>query len=364
MSSQIPLHTLAGVTGAEVTAHAYRTEDGLDLSLLRFCRKPSGDAVLIVHGLTTSSDMFIMPEHRNLVSYLLDHGFTDVWTIDGRMSNRHPYNAGRHRFTLDDVALFDYPPALDLVRDAIGERRLHVISHCLGAVSFLMGLFGGVIDGVASVVANSAALTPRVPMWSQVKLAAAPDLLERVLGLPGIGPDWPTHPWLSRRGLVGRAVGFGHRECDQPACNMLSMMWGSGRPAMYHHDNLHEVTHRRGGDLYGPTGFQYYRHMHKMVRAGRAIKFDTRNPAHSVLPDDYLAGAAEIDTPVLLTTGADNRVFADSNVVCYQRLEAVAPGKHELEVFGGYGHQDIFMGRRSDRDVFPRITDFLKRQAG
>ena len=31
--------------------------------------------MLIIHGLTASSDIFIMPEHTNLVRYLLDNGF-------------------------------------------------------------------------------------------------------------------------------------------------------------------------------------------------------------------------------------------------------------------------------------------------
>lgn len=362
---RIPVHTLAGVPGADVTTHRFETGDGLDLSLLRFCREPAGDVVLIVHGLTTSSDMFIMPEHRNLVSFLLDNGFTDVWTLDSRMSNRHAYNAEAAPYSLDDVARYDYAPALRVIREAVGARGIHVISHCLGAVSVLMSIFGGV-EGVAgevrSVIANSTGLTPRVPAWSQVKLTVAPDLLQHVLRLDSIGPKWRERPLLSRAGLLARVVGLGHPECDEPACHMLSMMWGSGRPAMYHHANLHAETHRRGGDLYGPTGFEYYRHMARMVRAGRAVRHDGRK--HPDLPADYLAGAAEVRTPVLLTTGAENNVFADSNQVCYERLEAVAPGRHELEVFDGYGHQDVFMGRNAARDVFPRMLDFLKRQAG
>ena len=67
---------------------------------------------MIVHGLTTSTDMFIMPEHYNLVSYLLDNGYTDVWCLDMRMSNRHSYNLFPHRYTFDDIALYDYPPAI------------------------------------------------------------------------------------------------------------------------------------------------------------------------------------------------------------------------------------------------------------
>ena len=32
--------------------------------MLRFTRNEAGEAILIIHGLTTSTDMFIMPEHE------------------------------------------------------------------------------------------------------------------------------------------------------------------------------------------------------------------------------------------------------------------------------------------------------------
>src|SRR4029077_5626944 len=84
VNREIPLYTLEGVQDAEVTTHHFSTADGLGLSLLRFNRDPGNqarDSVMIVHGLTTSTDMFIMPEHDNLVSYLLDNGYTDVWCL-------------------------------------------------------------------------------------------------------------------------------------------------------------------------------------------------------------------------------------------------------------------------------------------
>ena len=108
-----------------------------------------------MHGLTSSSDMFIMPEHRNLVSFLLDNGFTDVWTLDFRMSNRFPYDAETHRYTLDDIAHCDHPAALRELRRHVGDRRVHVFAHCLGSVSFSMSLFGGAVDGITSLVCNS-----------------------------------------------------------------------------------------------------------------------------------------------------------------------------------------------------------------
>jgi lysosomal acid lipase/cholesteryl ester hydrolase len=362
MTRTIPLFTLEGVPDATITTHPFTTGDGLGLSMLRFVREPAGDVVLVIHGLTTSSDMFIMPEHTNLVRYLLDSGYTEVWTLDYRMSNRHPYNRSMHRHTMDDIALYDYPAALRTLRAQTGDRRVHVIAHCLGSVSFMMSLFGGAVDGIASVIANSAALTPRVPAWSQVKLTVAPAVMEYVLGFPYLDPKWSDEPRFTRGWLFSKAVDLFHPECGEPACHMLSLMWGTGWPALYGHDKLEAVTHSRSGDLYGATGLHYYRHVLKMVRAGRAVKYDPRDSRLAALPDDYLANAAEITTPVLLTTGDRNHVFADSNVVCYDRLKAVAPGRHELVVFPGYGHQDVFMGRNCHQDVFPAMIDFLKRQ--
>lgn len=362
MPREIPLYTLAGVRDAEVSTHYFPTEDGLGLSLLRFRRGgpgETGEPVMIIHGLTTSSDMFIMPEHENLVSHLLDRGFGDVWCLDFRMSNRFSYNLFKNRYTMDDIALYDFPPAIRLIREATGGKRVHVVCHCLGAVSFLMSLFGGVVDGIGSVIANSVGLTPRVPNWSRVKLQVAPFMVETVIGLPYLNPQWSEDPGLSRGKLFARAVSAFHRECDVPACHMLSLMWGTGWPALYSHDRLADVTHRRGGDLYGATSMHYYRHVRKMVRAGHAVKMDPGNPAHGRLPDDYLRNAAEVTTPVLFVTGDRNNVFRDSNIVCHQRLEEIVPGRHRLRILPGYGHQDPFMGATVAQDVFPHFVEFL-----
>jgi cholesterol oxidase len=368
MHRTIPLYTLEGVPDAEVRPYWFSTEDGLGLSLLRFSRAPrnpggpAAEAVLLVHGLTTSTDMFIMPEHDNLVTYLLDHGY-DVWSLDFRMSNRYPYNLFKSRYTMDDIALFDHPAAIETMRREIGDTPIHVICHCLGAVSFTMSLFGKAVDGITSVIANSVSLTPRVPGWSAVKLSVAPFLTETLMGLPYLNPAWDDDPGLSRGKLFAKAVSAFHRECDVPACHMLSMMWGTGWPALYEHENLAEVTHARSGDLYGATSVHYYRHMRRMLRAGRAVKMAPGDPVYDRLPDDYLADAADIRTPVLFVTGAENRVFADSNIVCHRRLEELAPGRHELLVLPGYGHQDTFMGEHVARDVFPHFLEFLGRHA-
>ena len=194
MTSPIPRYTLGGVTDAEMSLHPFATDDGLGLDLTRFCRAECDDVVLVVHGLTSSSDLFIMPEHRNLASHLLDTGFTDVWAVDFRMSNRFPYDSETHRYTLDDIAALDHPAALRELRRHIGDRRVHVVAHCLGSLSFMMSLFAGQLPGLASVTCNSVALTPRVPPWSRTKLRYGPPLLEYLAGIESLDPAFASGP--------------------------------------------------------------------------------------------------------------------------------------------------------------------------
>jgi lysosomal acid lipase/cholesteryl ester hydrolase len=285
MNREIPLYTLEGVRDAEVSTHPVTTADDLGLTMRRFSRGDSGDVVLLLHGLTASCDMFIMPEHRNLTTFLLDHGF-EVWTLDSRMSNRHSYNLGIHRFTLDDVALFDYPAAMSVLRAQVGDRRIHVIAHCLGALAFTMSLAAGTVTGVSSAVVNSAGLVVRIRPWTRAKLTVGPFVSEYVLGMPYLNPQWGDEPPLTRGWLLSRLNSVLHPECGVPACHMLSLMWGVGWPALYMHENLLPVTHARIGDLLQASAVHYDRHIRRMARTGRAVKSDPRNAAHKALPND------------------------------------------------------------------------------
>jgi cholesterol oxidase len=246
----------------------------------------------------------------------------------------------------------------------VGDRNLHVIAHCLGSVTLMMSLYGKAISGLASVIVNSVALTPRVPKWSKLKLTMAPFMVEHVLGFPHLNPRWCQDPTMTRGKLFSKGVSFFHRECDVPECHMLSLMWGTGWPALYSHENLADVTHRRGGDLYGATSMHYYRCVNKMVGAGsRPLKYDMDDPALASLPDDYFLYARDIKTPVLLTTGDNNHVFTDSNIVCHERLQALGATNTELVVYPNYGHQDVFMGEHVARDCFPAMLDFISRHS-
>jgi len=190
-----------------------------------------------------------------------------------------------------------------------------------------------------------------------------PFFMERIMDIPYVSPRWSDDPYLTRGKILSKFVSLFHRECDVPACHMLSLMWGTGWPALYEHENLADVTHRRGGDLYGGTNLNYHRHVLKMLKANNtAVKMYPGKAAHAALPGNYLEHAVEIETPVLFMTGRNNRVFTDSNILCFERLKMLAPANaHELLIVDGYGHQDVFMGKDVARDVFPQFLPFLNK---
>ncbi|RFS82617.1 alpha/beta fold hydrolase [Actinomadura spongiicola] len=363
MERLIPRFTFDGVKDADISTYPVTTEDGLGLHLTRFLREESDDVVLLIHGLTSSSDLFILPEIPNLASHLLDNGFTDVWALDFRMSGRYPYSTETHGFNLDDIALHDFPPAIAELRRHIGDRRVHVIAHCLGAVAFAMSMSAGTVTDIATLTCNSVSLTPRVPAWSKLKLSLGLWVLEYVIGLPFLDPRFGQARPFTRPWMVSRAVSVFHRECDVRACHMQSFQWGAGKPAMYEHSNLLPETHARVADICAGSGLSYYQHVRKMIKAGRAVRFADRDSRYAALPRDYLANAADVETSMLLLAPSNNRVFTDSNIHMHRLLERVAPGRHELAVLPGYGHLDPLIGKNAHLDVFPHIVDFLKRHS-
>lgn len=363
---EIPLYTLEGVKDAEISTHYFSTEDKLGLSLMRFRRQAEGDVVVLMHGLTTSTDMFIMPEHHNLVSYLLDRGY-EVWSFDWRGSVRHSYDLFPGRFNLDEIALYDHPAAMRVVREAVGpERRIHVICHCVGSITFMMSLCAGLVEGVSSVISNSVSLTPQVPGWSAFKLAVAPFLMNWILRFPNLNPRWAylPGPGIPQGKILAKFVSLFHRECEVPACHMVSFMWGSGHPACYEHENLPPVTHRRVGDLFGAVNVNYYLHIREMAKRKRAVKMHPGDPAYDRLPDDFLAQAAKVTTPVLFISGDRNHVFPGSNALSYETLKKLQPvDRNELRILPGYGHQDPFMGKSNHEDVFPHLVEWIERHS-
>ncbi len=344
------------------TLHPLTTADGLAISVSRLAHPQATDVCLLIHGLTTSSDMFVMPEHYGLAAYLHDQGF-EVWLADFRMSNHFGHNI-TGSFTFEDIAAYDWPAIVGFIRSAIGNRRLHVVAHCLGSATFHHALYGKSVDGITSVVSNSISLHARVHPWSFAKLVVAPFLVDKVLRLPYLDPGWAerenkSKPWLGR--AIARAVGLVHLECNEDACNMVSFIWGTGAPAIFQHDQMSPITHGRVGELFGPIAMPYFRNVRSAVWHNNTFGRYSDKPEHQRFPARYIDNVGDVRVPTLLLSGDKNNIFPGSNKLTAERIAAKGIDGYEYREIANYGHQDLFMGKDCDRDTFPVMVDFLHR---
>jgi Serine aminopeptidase, S33 len=344
---------------AELREFEIVADDGARIGLTRFRRGAGERSVVLIHGLTTSTDMFVMPEHDNLVEALLDAGWSDVWSIDWRGSCRLPHNTHHSRFNLDDVALYDFPAAFAAVRRHNGGRPIGVIAHCVGALALSMSIAAKLTGPLAGVVANSAFLTPTLPEQARLKLSLLPGLLRRAL------PEGYLPIDLSQVGLLSpRAVLFGMAAagstCKDPTCQMISFAWGSGDSSMWEHANIHPITHARLRELFGPAPLSFYEHLRKMASEHAVVRNDLADKRYDRLPRNALDVLDDWNTPLLLVNGVNNRVWTGTMTLCHEYLIDRHPHiDASLVEIPGYGHVDTIIGRAAALDVFPRMINWL-----
>ena len=342
------------------------SHDGLELGLTRITRGEAKASVLLLHGMTASADMFVLPETRNTVDVLLDNGY-EAWLLDWRGSCRLPHNEAGHPYTFDDVALHDIPAAVAAVRARIGARPLFVLAHCVGALTCALSLTAGLVPGLAGVVAQGVFLTPKMALGTRLRLSLLGEIGRRqakvipvdfrrvglwsrytpLFALASLSAEWSTR----RRG--GPA-------CADPTCQMLHhSAWGIGA-SLFVHDHLHPRTHDRPAELVGPAPTCILPHLRKVELARAVVAWHEGDPRYRALPSNALDEAHRIDCPILLLSGSQNGLWADSNQLCADVLARRHPSLDVRYVeVPDYGHFDAFVGRAAALDVFPHITRWL-----
>jgi len=358
-----PVHTSKGVSNADVTHYHVDTEDGLTIQVDRFKRSECRDIVVLIHGLSNSTDMFIMPEHYNLVQFLNNNEYTDVFSIDWRGSGRHKYNYIPNEYTFDHIVKYDLPAAFQRIREELPENtNIHVIAHCIGSVAMSAALSSEMVSGIKSFISNSVSFTPQVHKIAKFKLKVAPFFLDNIFRYPYLSPQIPYMPGNSFAKWLSIFQSLVRRECKEPACHMASFMWGWGFPAPFEHKNLHPLTHKRIKDLFGATTTYYYRHISKMIKNRESVPFHREKDFYH-LPESYLQNLVNVELPpTLLVSGNKNKIFPLSNKLSFEEIKKISPNQNiDYREIEGYGHQDIFIGQHAAEDIFPTFINFLNK---
>ncbi|MFQ1002336.1 alpha/beta fold hydrolase [Modestobacter sp. SSW1-42] len=331
--------------------------DGMRLNLHHVVgdRSATRGPVLLVHGAGVRADIFRPPGQLTVVDALLDDGY-DVWLENWRASA----DVVPTSWDLDQAAVHDHPEAVRTVVAATGADTVKAVVHCQGSSSFALSAVAGLLPEVDVIVSNAVSLHPVVPLGARLKLRRLAPLLAPLL--PYVDPGWgdAPPPHLLPRLMVA-AVQATHRECGNAVCKMASFAFGSGRPALWSHDELTTATHDWVRSQFGPVPMTFFAQMAESVRRGRLTPLG----AVDGLPDDILTAPPATDARFVLLAGETNRCFLpESQVRTYRYLDGHRHGHHRLHVLPRYGQLDVFLGRHASREVFPLILESLAAPAG
>lgn len=332
----------------------FNTADGRTANVVHVTgqRAPSKGPVLLVHGAGVRSNIFRAPVATTLVDDLLEHGW-DVWLENWRAS----IDLGPSEWTLDQAAVYDHPKAVDTVIEKTGADTLKAVIHCQGSTSFMMSAVSGLLPRVDTIVSNAVALHPTVPALANWKLQLSTPVIRRLTRF--LDPRWDVD---SAPGLLGRLIALWvhlvHHECDNQVCKMVSFTYGAGNPTLWSHDNLNDETHEWLRGEFASVPLSFFRQIARSVREGHLVSVD----GMAELPADFVSQPPQTDARVTFLSGEHNVCFTpDGQLRTFEFFERQAPGRHSVHVLPGYGHLDVFMGRRAATDVFPLIRHELER---
>jgi pimeloyl-ACP methyl ester carboxylesterase len=333
----------------------FQAGDGKPLSLrnVRGDTPPARGPVLLVHGAGVRSNIFRAPVKTSVVDALVAHGY-DVWLLDWRASIDLPPTY----WTLDQAALYDYPAAVKSILGATNQTQLKAIVHCQGSTSFMMSAVAGLLPEVTTVISNAVSLHPVVPTWSRAKLDWLVPLMKLVTR--HVNPHWG----VESRGLVPRfftwLANVTHHECHNKVCKLVSLIYGSGCPALWSHETISTRTHEWLKEEFGFVPLRFHQQMARCVRRGSLLSAESL-PG---LPADYVASAPKTDARFVLFAGEKNLCFLpESQARTHAYLDKIRRDYHTLHVLPRYGHLDIFMGEDAATDVFPTMLEELDRGA-
>ena len=334
-----------------LTAHSVTTSDGTEVRLTRYAMGDKGPVVL-APGYGNSARAFALETvPKSFAAYLAEHDY-DVWLFDYRASPDLPSSATQ--FTVDDIAMRDWPAAIAEVRRETGAESVQALGHCIGGLTLFMAIGGG-LEGVRSATFSALAGHPIPTPANRLRAyVRAPTVLRR-LGMPTISTDYRPDSRQDRAlERVMRTLPI-KRVHDSPVGRRIYFIYGD----VFDHDRIDEATMSESvPSVFGNGNMTFFEHMCVMVRrGGRAVDAQGR--------DVYLANTDRYRIPISLITGEHNRMFLPRGIeATHDMLRAAnGPELYTRHVVEGYAHLDLWLGRDAERDVFPIALAELERTA-
>ena len=333
----------------------FTTDDGRSLNLLHVtgAQTPTRGPVLLVHGAGVRANIFRPPVATTFVDALLADGY-DVWLENWRASIDLP----PCQWTLDQVALYDHPAAVQTVLSETGATRLKAVIHCQGSTSFTMSAVAGLLPNVEVIVSNAVSLHPVVTGQSRLKSQ---------LAVPVVGwlTDYLNPQWGAGRGedvdrmavhALRNLVNLTQTDCENGVCRFANFTYGAGSDVLWPHDQLNTAVHDWISGEFGAVPMTFFNQMARCIAAGQMVRHEDL-PG---LPEDYAAAPPRSMARFAFVAGRRNNCFSwQSQQNSQAWFNQHQPGRHSLKVFDDYGHLDVFLGQHAARDTFPYLLAAL-----
>ena len=332
----------------------FNTEDGVALRLTRYQGGTKGP-VMLVHGLGVSSRIFSTDTiDTNLLEYLYAHDY-DVWLLDFRVSIELP--AAKLNCNGDQIANYDYPAAIEVIKKATGCETVQAVVHCYGATTFFMSMLAGLKD-IRSIVCSQIATNIVVPTATKIKTGLhVPGFLEK------LGVDSMTAYVDKNESLLGKLYDkaldvYGMVEaqgqCNNPVCHRITFMYAS----LYRHENLNNLLHSNLHELFAEANIETLEHLALLCRRGILVNFKGE--------DVYMPHIERLNLPTRFISGAMNECYLpESTELTYKMLcENFGSDNFSRSTVPGYGHIDCMFGSNAVNDVFPLVLEHLEQTSG
>jgi hypothetical protein len=345
-------HELPAPAGVQRRIVGFEAGDGRvgTLHQLRGKHAPWRGPVMLAHGCSVRANMFYgAPTQKTLAGALIDAGY-DVWAENWRGSIDLPPSM----WTLDEVAVHDHPAAVARILGETGADTLKAVVHCQGSTSFMMAAVAGLLPQVTDVVSNAVSLHVSLSRLSKLRLRMmipGASLLVR-----GVDPQWTARPPAVINRGIALASTIGRDRCGSDVCRSANYFYGVGREVLWHHSNLDHDTHEWGAREWGFCPVSFFKQMGRCASAGHLVSTGSVPD----LPESLVDGEPQTDARFTFIAGSENTCFlAASQARTFAYFDALAPGRHRLELLPGYTHLDVFLGREAHRNVFPMIVEAL-----
>lgn len=329
--------------------HSIQADDGVQLRLLRYRGGVKGP-VMLSHGLGVSSKIFSLDTiQTNLLEYLYAYGY-DVWLLDYRISTELP--TSNQQWTADVIAKYDYPAAINYIRETTGAESIQVVAHCYGSITFMMSMLSG-LQGVRSAVCSQIATHIKVPLMTKIKTGIYMPTFLKKLGISSLtayvdsNADWEDRLFNKLLKLYPKEL---EEYCKNPVCHRITFMYGP----LYEHDKLNTLTHNTLHETFGIANIEALQHLALMVREGKIV--DQRGE------NTYIANINRLAIPITFIHGEENKCFLPESTKYTFRLlkERFSNTQYRYHLIPNYGHIDCIFGKNAANDVYPYILEHLE----